>query len=699
MSKRTRTQQGTAVARQQALTNGSTMTPADLLPGKWWVFLLVAVVLLALTFGIYQGSLHGPFTFDDRPKIIDNPDIKDWQHIWAKLVYPYDAKREMTRNDPSRPVVYLSFAFNYALGKLDTFGYRLFNVLLHCLNALLLFACTRLLMRLAFKREGWLFPAVAAALFAIHPICTSTVSYVFSRSDILALFFFLSSLLCFAHAVTGKHLRFLSYPAALVCFALSFYSKQSAATLPVLLLLFDLVLLSAYDWRQVGRRVGYHLPFWALLVGMLLFRYLYFGTIGDLEAKTPLAAGPYFMTQGYSIVRYIQMILAPVGLCFDHGISPAKSFAEPQIIGSWLLIAAALVGLLLLGRRKQTPAAQLVIFYAGWFIINLAPTSSFLPTTAVIVENRVYIAGLAWAGLLALCYYLPLCGKTCTKAAQVAFLCVALLHITLLTALATERNSLYADEVKLWKDVVEQYPKNGRAHMVLGNLYNERKDEDKAIEEFELVKELEPTRPDAQGNLASIYYKRGKTAAPNDRLEILNKTIPLYQGEVRNNPSSSMACSNLANALYAEYDLKTAMHLITPDDARALLNSAIDAYRKSIALHPQYADAYYELGTLYIAEQARYTDAIELFKAGLPLPPSPDKPNTDAKLRGNLGFAYLKLHNYADARTQLDAALRLDPQSADTYRYYTMLYHALNEPEKEQAARAKAEQYRQRPPA
>ena len=50
--------------------------------------MLGTLVLLALTICVYTPAMKGEFFLDDRPKIVENPDIRDLQHIWSKVVYP-----------------------------------------------------------------------------------------------------------------------------------------------------------------------------------------------------------------------------------------------------------------------------------------------------------------------------------------------------------------------------------------------------------------------------------------------------------------------------------------------------------------------------------------------------------------------------------------------------------------------------------
>src|ERR1051325_9752916 len=88
--------------------------------------------LKGLGFSLYANAVSAPFVFDDDHAIVVNEQIR---HVSTSL-----SPTEQGSPLAGRPLVSLTFAINSALGGLDPRGYRIVNVALHAINALLLFA-------------------------------------------------------------------------------------------------------------------------------------------------------------------------------------------------------------------------------------------------------------------------------------------------------------------------------------------------------------------------------------------------------------------------------------------------------------------------------------------------------------------------------------------------------------------------------
>src|SRR5262245_16280960 len=158
----------------------------------------MAVALAIVGFAIYWNSLAAPFTFDDDHAIVINEQIR---HLSTSL-----SRTEQGSPLAGRPLVSLTFAINYALGGLNVRGYRLVNIAIHVVNALLLFAVAARTLRV--RVSGWAELAFAIALiWMVHPLVSEPVDYVSQRTELMMATFFLLTLYCAqrARSPNGTH--------------------------------------------------------------------------------------------------------------------------------------------------------------------------------------------------------------------------------------------------------------------------------------------------------------------------------------------------------------------------------------------------------------------------------------------------------------------------------------------------------------
>ena len=110
------------------------------------------------------------------------------------------------------PLTWLSLGLNYALGGMEPWGYHLGNLLIHAANTALLFFVARRLLAVAGEDDrmhhhegGAAIPlgaAVAALLWALHPLRVESVAWVTERRDVLCGFFYLLAVLAYLQGAT-----------------------------------------------------------------------------------------------------------------------------------------------------------------------------------------------------------------------------------------------------------------------------------------------------------------------------------------------------------------------------------------------------------------------------------------------------------------------------------------------------------------
>ncbi len=252
-------------------------------PRPWWATLLAASAIIVVTVAAYSNSLHGKFMFDDRVWIVENPSIK---HLWplGDVLLPADAAPV-----GGRPIVSVSLAVNYALGRLDVRGYHAVNLAIHICAALVLFGVVRRTLTLPRLRDRFasaatLLAAIVALVWAVHPIQTEAVSYVIQRAESLVGLFYLLTLYCFIRGTTARSpLTFLWYLACFVACLLGMATKEVMVSAPIVLLLYDRTFLAGTFRQSLAARWRLYLALagtWLVLAWVLVATSFHADTTG-----------------------------------------------------------------------------------------------------------------------------------------------------------------------------------------------------------------------------------------------------------------------------------------------------------------------------------------------------------------------------------------------------------------------------------
>ncbi len=148
-----------------------------LIPRRYpWLF---GFFLLVATLIAYQPMWHAGLIWDDDLLLTANPLVKSpqgWYQFWFT-----------TKTPDYFPVMSSFFWVEWRLWGMNAVGYHVVNVLLHAVNAVLLW---RLLARLNIPGAG-----LAAAIFALHPVNAASVAWIAELKNTLSFFFFALSLL------------------------------------------------------------------------------------------------------------------------------------------------------------------------------------------------------------------------------------------------------------------------------------------------------------------------------------------------------------------------------------------------------------------------------------------------------------------------------------------------------------------------
>src|SRR3972149_10545934 len=173
---------------------------------KKWVSGVIVLSLLAIVgVMVYANSFSNGFHYDDGHHIVKNPHIRSLDNVRSFFTNPETFSGKLKKHQHYRPLLMMSYAFNYAFGDLSPSGYHLTNLAFHIGTAFLVFLIVQAMLRIPpyppLLKGGWgdfpSFPALAAALlFLTTPFNSEVVNYISTRSSVMSAFFYMLSFYC-----------------------------------------------------------------------------------------------------------------------------------------------------------------------------------------------------------------------------------------------------------------------------------------------------------------------------------------------------------------------------------------------------------------------------------------------------------------------------------------------------------------------
>ncbi len=361
----------------------------------------------------------------------------------------------------TRPLTYFTFWLNYQVGGGDPLGYHLFNLALHLGVVLLLFECLRRLMPEAPA-------ALAAAIFAVHPMQAEAVDYVWGRAIVLA------TLLCLAafyEWIEGREW------AAVAWFAAALLAKEEVAAFPLALAVLP---------KTKGR--PWSAAWWSMiaLAGAAGARVIW------AISKTPgvdagISPARYFLAEGAVVLRYLWLLVVPYGLTVDPDVRVPAVWLG---LAAWVAVAAI---------------AWAAWRYSRWALAGLLlliPSSTVFPAADLAADRRMYLPLLflvAAVGVAAQARR-PAPGRP----GGLPYLVVGVLGV-----LGFVRTEVWMTDRALWTEAVERAPRKVRPKIQLARALPAAQ----ALEVLGQAEALDPHDPAVPAEIGKTLLAEGQAEA------------------------------------------------------------------------------------------------------------------------------------------------------------------------------------------
>jgi hypothetical protein len=296
------------------------------------------------------------------------------------------------------PINQLYYTLLYSLDGYNPFLFHFGSLVLHILNLILVyFLLKRLLLINQYLKPESInrIAFYTIILMSVHPILIESVAWVSASKVVLYVFFYLIALNYYINYSLNK--GFLNYCLALFFFALSFGSKEQAVTLPLCLLLFDLIVNRELSSRHIWIE---KIPFFilAIIFGMVtIWSQKSAGT--GLMVDRPFY--PFYQNiafAAYALWLYIFKCVIPYPLSYLYPF-PIK-IGQGLPIKYWF----PLFNILLAGLYFQFLFKIKWLFYGFlFFLIHIVVVLHIVPISrlTIIADRYVYLSAVGLFFILA----------------------------------------------------------------------------------------------------------------------------------------------------------------------------------------------------------------------------------------------------------------------------------------------------------
>jgi tetratricopeptide (TPR) repeat protein len=600
------------------------------------LLIIIASILIA-----YSSSINGTWAMDDvvASKPVGIHDIQDLLSF--------------------RKVTSATFLLNQAIAPFNPASFRLFNIVIHILNTILVYILTLKTFRSRTKisepgsernRDPSHKPAlfadhalygacISSTIFALHPININAVAYIVQRMASLATLFVLLSLLSYiaAHQSKNFYKTVIYYALSGISVVLGIFSKENAVMAIPLIFLYDYIFLSAFSKQKTRKMI-----IAVVVIGLLSFGFATFflklhSKIFEifgffLHPSQPLpwkdwmsidvswTAFEHILSAFRVLARYLFLLLFPFPrfLVFDWwGFPVSHGITDPITTLPSMILVLSLV-IFSLFKLKRYP---FISFGILWYFLAISLESFLALGTDLYYEHRNYLPLTGLSIGIAGQTMVSFKGMINSRSAWV----IVIIICSTLGSLTFARNFVWKDSVTLWGDTLEKNPYNLRAIMAMGNAslkMNNMKGAERYYREAVRIS----INDRKFYYLNESFYSLGMLYLMNRDLQQAKELINKFSHRIESYKPRILtgfyrALSSDPDGALKEYraiapetkGIDRVVVLTLMGDAyrdKGMWKGALEKYREAVSLDPGFSSAYYGIGASYLGkrdiQQARH---------------------------------------------------------------------------------------------
>ena len=645
------------------------------------IFPYLSMLVIALAIVLIYSNIHGNSTHFDDEFIFKNTDLHD----------PGDFEKLFSINK-FRLVPFWTFAMNYASsdGGKDLGGFYTLNIIIHIINSIFAFGIAFLIFKTPVIREtriaryGVVFAFFIGLMFAVHPLQTQGVAYIYQRLASIAATFYYGAILAYLAGRLidkGKGVKIGLYALSFVFLILGLFSKENVFTIFPMILIIELLLFNK-NFKLSPSVIGVFVGL--IVVGIFIFLQFQvpsniFAPLTNFNGET-ITSQSYLITQFKVLPLYLKLFILPFGQNFDHDIRVSDSFFDGSVLLGFGIILLVLAYAIYMYKYNR-----LITFGVLWFFLTIAVESSIIPIADVVFEHRVYLPMLGL--ILALIASLFEIFKRWEKLMPVMLILLFLVS-AVNGVLANQRNKVWKSEITLWTDAISKSPQKARAYFKRGQAYLANNEVSAALDDFNNTIEKRPEFLSAYTYRAAIHlsYNRN-TEALNDYEKFKDLSKDKTQGHLNiARVYSKMKLYNRALENYNAYlkrnnrDSEVYLEKAAVHEAMNDATNSIKTAKEACKADSTNADAIYAVGRYYYMK-GEFDTAHEWIDKSLASPHATKMTKLNAlNIKGSI---YFFQKDYEQALIEYNKAFEINKKYKPLLVNLALAYREKNDYQKE----------------
>jgi hypothetical protein len=461
----------------------------------------IAIIILILIVALpYLPTLKYGFLFDDYHLVIRNENLSSLNDLKHYFIETHHWQKGHANY--YRPMMYSSLMLNHLISGKNAWSYHLFNIIINLLVSLLVFFIAKNIFKTIGSTNYYKIAALAAALFAVHPLHTEVVTNIAGRADSMMTFWILLGVLLSVKAYKGNLIAgfFIGF-----CALAAGLTKETGFLIMPVILLYYFLFCKNSKLNSAGKMTAWISGSLGTLISVAMY-------ISAMHAAQKINGVSYLdnfcayipldqriKTAVYLFGRSIKLFFIPFPLSADYSfaeITPQLSFLNIYSAVAIIIISG---GLLWSWKKTASSSRKITEFAVLWFIICYIFSSNlFFPIGTIFGERLLYLASVGFC--IAIAWWIFR-----IKIRWLRIICTSFI-ISIYICITVIRNFDWDNPDDFYNAMIRTAPKSAKAHLAAARRSVDNNNFTLAAKQLNNSLAIFPAFAEAHSFLSSVFW-------------------------------------------------------------------------------------------------------------------------------------------------------------------------------------------------